>query len=167
MVHFPLNYSQYYLEKSYPFAAEEGREITEKQQICILGDNSNFMITGEINREIYDSLKRVGDRFDKIAEEMEIPFKYVDPPVYGREPPELEDFMFPGILLFLVWGTSYAMAQLTLLPERKEGLTERARSSGVRPYQFVLAYIISQTGVLIIQIVIRLFMTFFVFQIPL
>ena len=80
------------------------------------------MVKGEINREIYDTLKRVGKRVDKIMEGIEIPIEYVDPPVYGREPPELEDYMFPGILTFLIYGSSYALAWLTLLSERKEGL---------------------------------------------
>jgi len=160
------------MEKAFPRALEdltdfEDDESTRKQQVRVFGDNSNFMVTGEIHREIYDSLKRVGERVDKIAEGVEIPIEYVNPPIYGREPAEFEDFMLPGILAFLVFGTSFALAQLTLLPERKEGLTERARSSGVQPYQIVFAYILSQIGVLIIQIVIRLIMIFFIFQIPL
>ncbi len=172
MIHFPKNYSNYYLEKAFPRASDELEDFNDdesnnKQQVKIHGDNSNYMITGEINREIYDTLKRVGERVDKIAEGIEIPIKYADPPVYGREPAEFEDFMFPGILLFLVFGTAFGLAQITLLPERKEGLVERSRSAGVKPYQIILAYVISQIGVLIIQTLFRLLIAFYVFNIPL
>lgn len=66
----------------------------------------------------------------------------------------------------LSFYASIATASLTLVLERKDGLLQRSLVSGVYPNEYILSHVITQTVVVIFQIILVLLMAFFIFHIP-
>lgn len=84
----------------------------------------------------------------------------------GNENPTVTEFMAPAFIMSLSFFASIATAALTLVLERKDGLLQRSLVSGVYPNEYILSHVITQTVVVIFQIILVLLMAFFIFHIP-
>ncbi|XP_046918383.2 ABC transporter G family member 20-like [Dermatophagoides farinae] len=90
----------------------------------------------------------------------------IPPPLMGNQDPTVTEFMAPAFIMSLSFYASIATASLTLVLERKDGLLQRSLVSGVYPNEYILSHVITQTVVVIFQIILVLLMAFFIFHIP-
>lgn len=88
------------------------------------------------------------------------------PPLLGKANPTVTDFMVPGFITSLAFFSSIATAALTLVLERKDGLLERSLVSGVNPNEYILSHVITQTVMVVFQVISVLLLAFFAFSMP-
>ena len=100
---------------------------------------------------------------DKILDPL---VKFVDPPLYGSLDPQYRNFMCPGIILTVVYVMAMGLTALSLVVERKEGLMERALVAGVKQHEILMAQVILQILIVVLQTALLLIFTFGVFHMP-
>ncbi|XP_031348974.1 ABC transporter G family member 20-like isoform X2 [Photinus pyralis] len=82
---------------------------------------------------------------------IKLPFKWNDP-VYGSNDTEFTRFAAPGILASCAFFYPAALTAIALLVERREGIFERSVVMGVTPFELLISHIISESGLMLIQI---------------
>ncbi|CAF1004312.1 unnamed protein product [Rotaria sordida] len=76
-------------------------------------------------------------------------------------------FMIPGIVLSVIFFFNVALTALSLVTEQSDGTQERVSITGVKSNEIILSQLIIHLLILIIQIVIVLFTSLYIFKIPL
>ena len=73
-------------------------------------------------------------------------------PVYGSNQPTFTEFMAPGVILSITYFMAVGLTALSFILERKEGLLDRSWVAGVTATEVMLAHVIAQFIVLIMQV---------------
>lgn len=88
-------------------------------------------------------------------------------PVYGEaEHQGYLEYMAPGVVVSICYIMATGLTALAFIIERRDGLFERSLVAGVDTLQILLAHALVQIFVMVIQIILVLFFTFLVFDIP-
>ena len=75
-----------------------------------------------------------------------------DEPVYGSNQPTFTEFMAPGVILSITYFMAVGLTALSFIIERKEGLLERSFVAGVTATEVMLAHVVAQFAVMIVQV---------------
>ncbi|KAK7080025.1 hypothetical protein SK128_016282 [Halocaridina rubra] len=148
--------------------------VTENSKINVYMDNTNSQIAITIWYEIMRSLEEfivaltqhytniTGDGISKLA----LPIKVHDP-VYGSMASStFTEFMAPGVILTITYFMAVGLTALSFITERKEGLLDRSWVAGVQSSEVMLAFLVTQMFVMLVQIALILVFMFPVFDIP-
>ncbi len=73
-------------------------------------------------------------------------------PVYGSNEPTFTEFMAPGVILSITYFMAVGLTALSFILERKEGLLERSWVAGVTATEVMLAHVVAQFAVMIVQV---------------
>ncbi|RWS26667.1 ATP-binding cassette transporter sub-family H 88708-like protein [Leptotrombidium deliense] len=112
---------------------------------------------------------------DSIADELMLnkkavsePFlEIVQPPIYGTARPSFRDFAAPGLILGVTYILAVGLTALAFVIDRKGGQLERTLIAGVHPIHILIAHIVIQVAIILLQTAFLLFSVFVVFDIPL
>jgi len=74
--------------------------------------------------------------------------------------------MAPGVVVSICYIMATGLTALAFIIERRDGLFDRSLVAGVETLQILIAHALVQIFVMIIQIILVLFFTFLVFDIP-
>ncbi|KAL5460126.1 hypothetical protein EMCRGX_G033553 [Ephydatia muelleri] len=74
------------------------------------------------------------------------------PPVYGRTDLTFTDYMGPGVITSITFGISIGLTAVNLINERKEGLIDRTWVAGVNVTEIIIAQVVTQFFILLVQI---------------
>ena len=74
--------------------------------------------------------------------------------------------MAPGVVVSICYIMATGLTALAFIIERRDGLFERSLVAGVDTLQILIAHALVQIFVMVIQIILVLFFTFLVFDIP-
>ena len=87
-------------------------------------------------------------------------------PLYDRVN-SLTEFVAPGTVAFLIFMSSTLFSSTRIIGERKQGIVERLRISGVSGSTQILAMIIVQSFILVIQVITLIMTSVIIFGTPL
>ncbi|XP_040579310.1 ABC transporter G family member 20 [Lepeophtheirus salmonis] len=87
-------------------------------------------------------------------------------PIYGAMEPKFTEFMAPGVILSITYFMAVGLTAQSFILERKEGLLERSWVAGVTATEVMLAHIIAQFAVMVVQVGFVLLFMIYVFSIP-
>ena len=73
-------------------------------------------------------------------------------PVYGSNQPTFTEFMAPGVILSITYFMAVGLTALSFIIERKEGLLERSWVAGVTATEVMLAHVVAQFAVMVVQV---------------
>lgn len=73
-------------------------------------------------------------------------------PVYGSNEPTFTEFMAPGVILSITYFMAVGLTALSFIIERKEGLLERSWVAGVTATEVMLAHVVAQFAVMLVQV---------------
>ena len=86
-------------------------------------------------------------------------------PVYGSNQPTFTEFMAPGVILSITYFMAVGLTSLSFIIERKEGLLDRSWVAGVTATEVMLAHVVAQFVVMVVQVqnasVAAVFLIFF------
>lgn len=80
-----------------------------------------------------------------------LPIAFEDP-VYGSNEPTFTEFMAPGVILSITYFMAVGLTALSFIIERKEGLLERSWVAGVTATEVMLAHVVAQFAVMVVQV---------------
>lgn len=78
--------------------------------------------------------------------------KIEQPPIYGRTDLTFTDYMGPGVITSITFGISIGLTAVNLIKERKEGLIDRTWVAGVNVTEIIIAQVVTQFFILLVQI---------------
>eukprot|EP00096_Caligus_rogercresseyi_P014658 TRINITY_DN7173_c0_g1_i1.p1 TRINITY_DN7173_c0_g1~~TRINITY_DN7173_c0_g1_i1.p1 ORF type:complete len:745 (+),score=193.02 TRINITY_DN7173_c0_g1_i1:231-2465(+) len=87
-------------------------------------------------------------------------------PIYGSLEPTFTEFMAPGVILSITYFMAVGLTAQSFILERKEGLLERSWVAGVTATEVMLAHVIAQFAVMVVQVGFVLLFMIYVFSIP-
>lgn len=116
-----------------------------------------------------DHFVQVGKQYlktiDASPELLDLPVN-LSTPIYGRFDSTFTEFMTPGVVLTIGFLAAVPLTALAIVFERTSGMWDRIKVTGTSMLQFLLALIISQVLILLLQIGLVLFCVFLIFQTP-
>lgn len=105
---------------------------------------------------------RLGQAYQEFAQDLlsvcEIPAELAtlpitfEEPVYGSNEPTFTEFMAPGVILSITYFMAVGLTALSFIIERKEGLLERSWVAGVTATEVMLAHVVAQFAVMLVQV---------------
>ena len=87
-------------------------------------------------------------------------------PVYGSMEPTFTEFMAPGVILSITYFMAVGLTSISFIIERKEGLLDRSWIAGVTSLEVMLAHVVAQFVVMVVQVGFVLVFMLLVFQVP-
>ena len=73
-------------------------------------------------------------------------------PVYGTNHASFTEFMAPGVILSITYFMAVGLTALSFIIEKKEGLLDRSWMAGVTATEVMLAHVVAQFVVLLVQV---------------
>ena len=89
----------------------------------------------------------------------------IEKPVYGDLAPKFTNFAAPGMMVSIIFFISIGLTALLFVIEKKEGLLERSWISGVTIIEIMLSHIIVKFFIQVIQVVLLIVFTHFIFEV--
>lgn len=137
------------------------QSIMNGSTVFIAMDNTNQQISATIMQKatqafdtfLYEALNVSGNAVTQL------------PPVYGASNPTFTNFMAPGMIISIGFALSIGLTALAFVTERKEGMLDRTWAAGVHPMDVLIAHVLTQFVILLVQITLMLFFALFVFQV--
>ena len=86
-------------------------------------------------------------------------------PVYGSNDPTFTEFMAPGVILSITYFMAVGLTSISFIIERKEGLLDRSWIAGVTSLEVMLAHVVAQFVVMVVQVSFVLVFMLLVFQV--
>ena len=75
----------------------------------------------------------------------------VDPPIYGHPNTDYREFASPGFMISNIFVIACGIPAIALVEERNDGILERTLVAGVRSTHILLANVLVQFGVILLQ----------------
>ncbi|PVD27772.1 hypothetical protein C0Q70_12944 [Pomacea canaliculata] len=142
-------------------------EVVEGSTVYLYLDLTDSEISSFIQISTLESFQDFSktqlDQFGFNAHYSDSPVQIGDP-IYGKKGSTLTQFMAPGILLSISFFMAIGLTALAFVLEKKEGLYERNLVSGVNPAEVMIAHVLTQFLVLVVQVSLLLLFTFTVFD---
>ena len=82
----------------------------------------------------------------------------------GMEP-TFTEFMAPGVILSITYFMAVGLTSISFIIERKEGLLDRSWIAGVTSLEVMLAHVVAQFVVMVVQVGFVLVFMLLVFQV--
>lgn len=144
-------------------------DIINSSTVEIYEDVTNLQLTFTLQKVLLDALENL---FDKLVDgcnlsraAMSSPVVIHDPPVYGNLHLSYTDYVAPGMIISIMFGFSIGLTALSLVIERKEGLMDRTWVAGVNVSEIIIAQVITQFFVLLVQITLLVTVIVFGFKV--
>ena len=79
--------------------------------------------------------------------------------------PTFTEFMAPGVILSITYFMAVGLTSISFIIERKEGLLDRSWIAGVTSLEVMLAHVVAQFVVMVVQVGFVLVFMLLVFQV--
>ncbi|XP_055376981.1 ABC transporter G family member 23 [Condylostylus longicornis] len=137
-------------------------------QILVRLDMSDQQIAYHLERKLHEAYKSF---MQDIMVDCGIPKHFANipvhflKPIYGSFDEEYQKFIIPGILITIVFFIVTLTTASTFISERADGIWDRTLVAGISTSEMLLAHIISQSLIVIIQCFEVIFFVAFVFNV--
>ncbi|CAB3377515.1 Hypothetical predicted protein [Cloeon dipterum] len=138
---------------------EVSDELIDDSEIAVSLDMSELPIAQFLSKELLASYKRFAKQLlqdcNISARHGDTPIQFQEP-IFGRSSPNFTDFMASGSILTIVYFMSLGITCVIMVTETMEGIWDRALVAGVTEQEVLVSHIVTQTILMIIQVVIVL-----------
>ena len=154
----------YGLDDTYPVATDE--------RLALSLDTSETLVALVIRDAVSDSLRTFSSLVNRVCEDdlrgetMDLVVVEEGVPSLGREGSTYQEYVVPAFLTQIIYFLAMSLTSESFISERSQGLLERSWLAGVLPLELIVSYMLSQFGIIVMQVSIALLVVFGVFQIP-
>lgn len=92
-----------------------------------------------------------------------IPIKFEDP-LYGTFNDQFTDFMAPGVVMTMIFFLATLITATIFITDRLEGVWDRTLVAGITALELLLAHIITQTSIMLVQCIEIILLATFIFD---
>ncbi|XP_060578520.1 ABC transporter G family member 20-like isoform X2 [Ruditapes philippinarum] len=121
-------------------------------------------------------MKKITDAFELFAKEMLTKMK-INPklaslpiemlkPVYGDLDATFTEFMAPGVIISITFFLATGLTTLVFIMDKKLGMLDRCLASGMVSFEIMLAHMITQMLIVVVQVAVLLTVALLVFNVP-
>ncbi|XP_063216539.1 ABC transporter G family member 20-like isoform X2 [Bacillus rossius redtenbacheri] len=166
VLHFHSNFTEALVERALNSTRPSDGAL-EDSNIYVRLDMSNYATGLLLRQEILAA-------FDRFAELMLVSCGYstklahnpvrINDPVYGSYPLNFLNFAAPGTLIVMMFFFGVALTVWAITAERRQGLVNRNFVAGVRSYEVLLSYLMSEFVIMTSQAVLLVSLSLFVYK---
>ncbi|CAB4057911.1 unnamed protein product [Lepeophtheirus salmonis] len=170
VIHFEKGFSKKLAEEMHFIVSEpyaKDKEINTRMHIYL--DMTNQQISLSIKQSLHssaDEFLKESLRACNKSEELGNSLLYFGNTIYGSNKPSYTEFMAPGIILSIAFFMAVGLTSQSFVTERREGLLERSFATGVTTLEVMLAHMVAQFIIMILQVTFVLLFMILVFKIP-
>lgn len=172
VLHIRQNFSEALIARL-DIHGEPSNDTIQQSKIILYPDLTDKILGVSIERSLdasyQDFLGEVLREYDRDPGLVALPLALGEP-VYGsfqhKQHKGFREYMAPGILTSATFAMAYALTTVVLVLEREEKTFERNFVTGVTPSQIIIAHTLNRLAFMVLQVVILLGVTVYVFDIP-
>ena len=181
VIHFMSNYTEALLDRLTSVGSNIIAEVTGAGVPEVLPKDTIYNSTIHIyldmtNQQVGYSIQlKLAEAFRKFSEGVlascnidntttSLPMKF-ETPVYGDNEPTFTEFMAPGVILSITFFMAVGLTSISFIIERREGLLDRSWIAGVTSVEVMLAHVVAQFVVMVVQASLVLIFMILVFQV--
>lgn len=87
-------------------------------------------------------------------------------PIYGSAKPSFTNFVAPGIMVTITFAQAIGLTAIAFVQDKKDGLLDRCWAAGVKPGEIMIAHVLTQFLVLVIQTAAMIAVALYGFKVP-
>nr|AHK05671.1 ATP-binding cassette transporter sub-family H 88708 [Tigriopus japonicus] len=173
VMHFKQNYTLALFERLFGLALANPEKLTNEtldlSEIHVSLDMTNQQVGYTIQLRLSEAYEKFAQsllnscNFPKELASLPIAF---EEPIYGSNEPTFTEFMAPGVILSITYFMAVGLTALSFIIERKEGLLDRSWVAGVTATEVMLAHVVAQFVVMVVQVALVLVFMIYVFNVP-
>uniref|UniRef100_A0A182JPM5 Uncharacterized protein n=1 Tax=Anopheles christyi TaxID=43041 RepID=A0A182JPM5_9DIPT len=145
--------------------ADDGSFHTSEIKVYL--DKSDQQITFFIEKKLLQTYREFAEslmtdcRLPKQLANIPITF---ETPVYGTFDEEFTDFMAPGVVMTMIFFLATLITATIFITDRLEGVWDRTIVAGITTLELLLAHIITQTSIMLLQCIEIILLATFLFD---
>ncbi|EAT33290.1 AAEL014428-PA [Aedes aegypti] len=136
-------------------------------EIKVYLDKSDQQVTFFLEKKLIETYKEFAERVMSdchLPKQLaNIPITFEDP-VYGSFQDEFTDFMAPGVVMTMIFFLATLITATIFITDRLEGVWDRTLVAGITALELLLAHIITQTSIMLLQCVEIILLATFIFD---
>lgn len=164
-IHFAHNFTN-----SYMAIRDEGKDADPdtfySAEISVYLDKSDQQLTFFLEKKLAETYQEFSQALMRDCQYPEklgnIPMNFKDP-IYGSFDDEYTSFIAPGVVMTMIFFLATLITSTIFITDRLEGIWNRTLVAGILPGEMLLAHIICQTVVMLIQCVEIVCLATFIF----
>lgn len=146
-------------------------ETTRQSIIKLYPDRSNKILDMICQRSLFDSYRKFlvnhFKHFKRLPIEVKEPIFDIKPNIISNSIDGYTESIAPGLLASLTYIMAAGLTTFIMVVERSDGILERTYTSGINPVTYLLAHAVFRSIVMMLQIGVVLFLTFYILKQPL
>ncbi|CAL8138000.1 unnamed protein product [Orchesella dallaii] len=165
---FPQNYSQNFFLR-----ATSGSQFFDNETFA--GSNIIFEMDATSKQITATLIKVFGDTYKSFSQHLlrgcgyderlaDVPMQFL-PPVYGDYSAGFRDFLAPSLVLGILFFFPILSSSMQCIREKKQGTLERTEIAGVRTWEILAAYSVTESVIVLLQTALGFLIMAVVFQI--
>uniref|UniRef100_A0A182QE61 Uncharacterized protein n=1 Tax=Anopheles farauti TaxID=69004 RepID=A0A182QE61_9DIPT len=145
--------------------ADDGSFHTSEIKVYL--DKSDQQITFFIEKKLLQTYREFAEslmsdcRLPKQLANIPITF---ETPIYGTFDEEFTDFMAPGVVMTMIFFLATLITATIFITDRLEGVWDRTIVAGITALELLLAHIITQTSIMLLQCIEIILLATFLFD---
>lgn len=166
IIEFATNFTESLMEvHDLPGKADEVSRSNSKMKIYL--DQTNQQLTFFLQRKLYDAFVRYSENMlidcnlPRKLDSMPIDFRK---PIYGTYDADFKQTMAPAMIMVMVFYIAAGLTVAIFIYDRKQGFWNRTLLAGVTTSEMMLAHIMIQSFILMIQLAEVIILVSLVFQ---
>ncbi|KAH7639484.1 abc transporter sub-family a-like protein 16 [Dermatophagoides farinae] len=166
VITFPSNFSRFF-RKRFLKPEQITDEIIEQSRISLYPDTTHAVFYLYTYQKVLEGFEKF---LTTVGKSMGFNPNFFGSPVvltetmYGQNSLQYLEFVTPGMIIAVVHGLSMLIGSFTIIRERFDGHLERGFVAGIRTTEILLSHIIFYLVPLFTQVVLVLFLTFYIFD---
>lgn len=145
--------------------------IIQQSVIKLYPDRSNKVLDMICQRSLFNSYRKfLMDQFDHFKQlpiEVKEPIFDIKPNLISNSIDGYTESIAAGLLASLTYIMAAGLTTFIMVVERSAGILERTFTSGINPVAYLLAHAVFRSVVMMIQIAVVMFLTFYILRQPL
>uniref|UniRef100_A0A2M3Z376 Putative abc transporter g family member 20 n=1 Tax=Anopheles braziliensis TaxID=58242 RepID=A0A2M3Z376_9DIPT len=136
-------------------------------EIKVYLDKSDQQITFFIEKKLLETYRQFAE---SIMDDCQLPRQLANipinfqTPVYGSLDEEFTDFMAPGVVMTMIFFLATLITATIFITDRLEGVWDRTIVAGITALELLLAHIITQTSIMLLQCLEIILLATFLFD---
>lgn len=146
-------------------------EVIQQSVIKLYPDRSNKVLDMICQRSLYNSYREFltdqFEHFERLPIEVKEPVFDIKPNLISNSIDGYTESIAAGLLASLTYIMAAGLTTFIMVVERSAGILERTFTSGINPIAYLLAHAVFRSLVMMLQIAVVMFLTFYILKQPL
>uniref|UniRef100_A0A8D8JK43 ABC transporter G family member 20 n=1 Tax=Culex pipiens TaxID=7175 RepID=A0A8D8JK43_CULPI len=140
----------------------------DNQEIKVYLDKSDQQVTFFLEKKLLEAYKNFAEY---LMTECQLPKQLANAPInfetplYGTFDDEFTNFMAPGVIMTMVFFLATLITATIFITDRLEGVWDRTLVAGITALELLLAHIMTQTSIMLLQCIEIVLLATFVFDV--